>query len=407
MHDPASLRFAVFQPGARLHYALPAVLQRAGMLQRLYTDFANVGPLRHLEKLLPRTLQPASVRRMLGRKVPADIPRSKVREVRTAVVREHAVKLFSNGGADIAAASMLAIARKERFGGANAIYTVLVNEDIETCREAKEGGRSIVHEAMLGPDVGLWLDEERKRFPGRLHGEFSIDRVHAGRDRDRMKYQLADLIIAPSDFVKKAVVELGAEASRVAVVPYGIDESWLESDPRPVHGRVLFVGSVGLRKGSHYLAEAARLLARRSVSCDVRVVGPVDHRILRDPLFFGPNYVGQVPRTKVRDEFLTADVFVLPTLCEGSALVHLEAMACGVPVITTPNCGSVVRDGVDGIIVPVRSATAIADAIERIVTDRNLRETKSRNARARAAEFTLERYGDRLVTALSKLQRPR
>lgn len=57
MHDQASLRFAVLQPGARLHYALPAVLQRAGMLQRLYTDFANGGPLRHLEKVLPRSLQ--------------------------------------------------------------------------------------------------------------------------------------------------------------------------------------------------------------------------------------------------------------------------------------------------------------------------------------------------------------
>ena len=397
------MRFAVLQPGARLHYALPAVLQRAGMLQRLYTDFANVGPLRHLEKFLPRSLQPAPVRRMLGRKVPADIPRSKVREVRADIVRDRVVRLFSNGALNNAA-SMLAVARKERFGGANAIYTVLVNEDIEACREAKEGGRTIVHEAMLGPDVGLWLEEEHKRFPGRLQGTFSVDRVHAGRERDRMKYQLADLIIAPSDFVKRAVVDLGADVSRVAVVPYGIDASWLEADPRPVQGRALFVGSVGLRKGSHYLAEAARLLAQRSVSCDVRVVGPVDHRILRDPLFFGPAYVGQIPRTKVREEFATADVFVLPTLCEGSALVHLEAMACGVPVVTTPNCGSVVRDGVDGIIVPIRSAAAIADAIERIVTDRKLRESMSRNARQRAAEFTLERYGDRLVAALCKLQ---
>lgn len=403
MHDQASLRFAVLQPGARLHYALPAVLQRAGMLQRLYTDFANVGPLRHLEKLLPRSLQPAPVRRMLGRKVPAEIPRSKVREVRTDIVRERVVRLLSNGASN-SAASMLSVARKERFGGANAIYTVLVNEDIEACREAKDGGCTIVHEAMLGPDVGLWLEEEHKRFPGRLHGAFSVDRVHAGRERDRTKYRLADLIIAPSDFVKRAVVDLGADVSRVAVVPYGIDESWRDADPHPVRGRALFVGSVGLRKGSHYLAEATRLLAQRSVSCDVRVVGPVDRRILRDPLFFGPDYVGQIPRTKVREEFATADVFVLPTLCEGSALVHLEAMACGVPVVTTPNCGSVVRDGVDGIVVPIRSATAIADAIERIVTDRKLRESMSRNARERAAEFTLERYGDRLVSALCKLQ---
>ncbi|MBN9246161.1 MAG: glycosyltransferase family 4 protein [Hyphomicrobium sp.] len=404
MHDPTPLRIAVLQPGARLHYALPAVLQRAGMLQRLYTDFCgNTGPLRHLDQLLPHALQPAPVRRLLGRKLPAEIPRAKVREVRTAVIREKAAKIFRINGT-ASATSLLAAARNERFGGANAIYTVLVNEDIETCREAKARGCKIVHEAMLSPDIGLWLDEEHERFPGHRLSERSIERVNAGRARDRTKYEIADLIIAPSEFVKNAVIALGADASRVAVVPYGIDASWLQSKPEPVQGRALFVGNVSLLKGNHYLAEASRLLARRRTGCSVRVVGPVHRRILDDPLFYGPSYVGQIPRSEIRSEFLAADVFVLPTLCEGSALVHLEAMASGVPVITTPNCGSVVRDGIDGIIVPIRSATAVADAIERIVTDRNLRETMSRNARARAAAFTLDQYGDRLVGALSRLQ---
>ena len=45
---------------------------------------------------------------------------------------------------------------------------------------------------------------------------------------------------------------------------------------------------------------------------------------------------------------------MLPTLADSFGLVHLEALACGVPVITTPHCGSVVRDGVEGFIVPIR-----------------------------------------------------
>ena len=404
MLDHTPLRFAVLQPGARLHYALPAVLQRAGMLERLYTDFcASTGPLRHLENLWPRPFQPASVRRMFGRKLPAEIPHAKVREVPAAVMREKAAKIFPKAGTN-SAATLLSVARKERFGGANAIYTVLVNEDIDTCREAKKQGCKIVHEAMIGPDVGLWLNEESKIFPGRGHNGSSIERVNAGRERDRMKYEIADLIIAPSDFVKNAVVALGADPERVAVVPYGIDESWLQTKSEPERGRVLFVGSVSFRKGNHYLAEATRLLARRGLGCDVRVVGPVNRRILNDPLFHGPNYIGQIPRAEVCHEFQAADVFVLPTLCDSFALVHLEAMACGVPVITTPNCGSVVRDGIDGMIVPIRSATAIANAIERIVTDKNLRDAMSRSARERAASFTLKQYGDRLVSALSEVQ---
>jgi glycosyltransferase involved in cell wall biosynthesis len=110
-----------------------------------------------------------------------------------------------------------------------------------------------------------------------------------------------------------------------------------------------------------------------------------------------------VPRSRVIDEFRRADVFVLPTLCDSFALVHLEAMACGVPVITTPNCGSVVRDGVDGFVVPIRDAEAIADTIELLLADRALRERMGQNARARAREFTWERYGERLLGALNRL----
>jgi glycosyltransferase involved in cell wall biosynthesis len=80
-------------------------------------------------------------------------------------------------------------------------------------------------------------------------------------------------------------------------------------------------------------------------------------------------------------------------------------MACGVPVITTPNCGSVVRDGVDGFIVPIRDAAAIADKVELLLTDRDLRERMGRSARERAREFTWARFGERLIGALDPLAR--
>lgn len=95
---------------------------------------------------------------------------------------------------------------------------------------------------------------------------------------------------------------------------------------------------------------------------------------------------------------------MLPSLCEGFGLSHLEALACGVPVITTPNCGSVVRDGVDGLIVPIRDPFALAEAIERILTNPELRMKMSRNARARARDFTWSRYGERMIGAISRLQ---
>jgi glycosyltransferase involved in cell wall biosynthesis len=282
------------------------------------------------------------------------------------------------------------------------VYSALINEDIETMRRLKARGVKIVHECIIGPDVGLWLHEERKLFPG-LEDSEDLSSIEAGRERDRKKYELSDLILVPSDFAASSVTALGASSSRIRHVPYGIDTERFASGAATEPGRVLFVGSVGLRKGSHYLAMASRQLARRKTGMQIRVAGPLRHGSLEHSIFEGPTYLGQVPRSEIRNEFAKADVFALPTLCEGSAVAHLEALACGLPVVTTPNCGSVVRDGVEGFIVPVRDPEALAGRIEQIVTDRALRERMSRNARARAAEFSTERYAERLLAALSGL----
>lgn len=406
MPESNALRFAVLQPGARLHYAVPAILERAGLLERFYTDFcADVGPLRLAKHMWPACLRPALVRRMLGRTLPPNLSATKVRQVRgSAIIACIGRKLGLKTAIASTSEALLKRARAEQFGGANAIYTVIVNDDLDLCEDAKARGYRIVHEAMLNPDIGLHLAEEHQRFPEIPWTIPSLDQIEAGRERDRRKYKVADLILVPSDFVYRSVIALGAAPGKVEIVPYGVDKSWLEAEPHPIPGRVLFVGTVGLLKGSHYLATAARILAQRKVSCDIRVVGPATKYQTRDPLFKGPEYIGQVPRISVQSEFLAADVFVLPTLSDGFALAHLEALACGIPVITTPNCGSVVRDGMDGIIVPIRDPVALANAIERIITNPDLRSRMSLSARARAREHTWERYGERLIRALSKLE---
>ncbi len=166
------------------------------------------------------------------------------------------------------------------------------------------------------------------------------------------------------------------------------------------------MGNVGLLRGNQYLAAASRILNRRRVACEVRVVGPYPPGLIDRPEFRGPTYVGQVPRSGILGEFLCADIFVLPTLCDSFALAHLEALASGLPVITTTNCGSVVRDGVDGFIVPIRDPDVLADRIERLVSDRPLWAWMLRNVRARVGEFNRAQYGERLVGAVTHLQPP-
>lgn len=88
--------------------------------------------------------------------------------------------------------------------------------------------------------------------------------------------------------------------------------------------------------------------------------------------------------------------FVLPSLADSFALVHVEATACGVPVITTPNCGSVGGDCVDAFILPISDASALADRIQQLFQDRLLRGQMKFAACQRAREF----FGDRLLSAL-------
>jgi glycosyltransferase involved in cell wall biosynthesis len=166
---------------------------------------------------------------------------------------------------------------------------------------------------------------------------------------------------------------------------------------------VLFAGTADLRKGIHYFAMAAEKLSNSRKSFDFRVAGNFTARVAQQSLSRRLNFLGRVRRDQIRGEFAAADVFVLPSLAEGSAGVTYEALASGVPVITTRAAGSVVRDGIEGRIIPERDPQALAQAIAEIVEDREKRERMANAARERARDYTWERYGQRLVSTLKNL----
>jgi hypothetical protein len=383
-------RYAVLQPGARLHYAVPALLARAGALAALYTDLhGDHRSLRALGALWPTGRQPAALQRLLARRLPADLPRR--------LVREQVVATLAGRGAP----ALLQRAAREGFSGAEAVYTSFINDDLETVERARDLGLSVIHELIISADAGRILLEERRRFPGVEPPGESAEVVEAGIARDRRKWAVSQRVLVPSAYCRDSCLALGCDPARLQLVPYGIPEHWFDLPVSPEPGRLLSVGRVGLGKGHHYLAEACRLLARRRVPHHCRVAGAwqVDATA---PLFAGPTYLGPVPRSRMAAEVQRADVVVLPTLTDSFALAHLEAMACGVPVVTTSHCGSLVRDGVEGFVVPVRDATALADRLQQLIEDRELRRRLGAAARRRALDHGWSRYGERLLTALQR-----
>jgi glycosyltransferase involved in cell wall biosynthesis len=89
--------------------------------------------------------------------------------------------------------------------------------------------------------------------------------------------------------------------------------------------------------------------------------------------------------------YQAADIFVLPSLAEGLSNALLEAQACGLPSVVTAVGGNtdVVRDGENGLVVTANQSAALADALVRLIEDKNLRESMSKAARERITAFSI------------------
>jgi glycosyltransferase involved in cell wall biosynthesis len=349
------------------------------------------------------------LQRLLARRLPAVIPRDRVRSwIYPSLQQEwfnraHASrrKLARFSFEKRAGGHWLARrAIRDNFGGANALY-VHPCVSTEAVREAKRRGMFVVLEAISHPFNMRVQKAEYDRLG--LRPTEGMDCMEENIAFFREEAALADLVLAASEYVKGGLLELGIAPERIAVVPYGLDAGFFVEKPKPVPGRILFVGTIDAHKGMAYYAMAARELKATGFSGEFRTIGPLSAPdVPSNPVFEGLNYVGQVPRSEVKREFASADVFVFPTLTDGFGMVLLEALFAGLPIVSTPNCGDVVRDGFNGRVVPSRDAAALAAAIREIVGNRELRERMSRNATARKAEFTLEAYQQRLIGAVQE-----
>ena len=167
--------------------------------------------------------------------------------------------------------------------------------------------------------------------------------------------------------------------------------------------RILFVGFIRPEKGIEYLLDAVSLL-KGDVPWELEIVGPREFqeyseklnsisaaRGIRERI----NWMGYIPNgMPLFDRMRAADVFVLPTLSEGTPHVLVEARANGLPCISTTVGGvpSVVTDGYDALLVPPKDARALAGAIERVVSDAELRRALIRNGLTAARMQTLGRF---------------
>jgi starch synthase len=241
--------------------------------------------------------------------------------------------------------------------------------------------------------------ELQPAWKGTLNALADSDAKCALKDQE---LELADTVIVPSTFVKNTL-EMFPGKKKIVVNPFGVPAN--VSAPRALTDRdkplrVLYVGSLTQRKGIAYLFEAIEK-AGKAVTLTIigRKVGQSD---LLDKACLTHRWVSSLPHHEILAEMRQHDVFVFPSLFEGLALVQGEALSQGLPVITTPNSGGadILRDGVDGFIVPIRNSDAITARLLEFYEDRALLKQMSDAARERAIELDWKACKARTVAAV-------
>ena len=207
----------------------------------------------------------------------------------------------------------------------------------------------------------------------------------------------AGAVVANSEGLQQLAQRV-AGAHRVHMAPNGVDLKTYHPEPRLDDGvfRALFVGRLVEQKGARYLLEAAARL-RTEVGRPIEVVlvgaGPEEPVLRRLASALGlagaVRFAGWASRSDMPAHYRNADCFVFPSFEEGMSNAVLEAMASGLPIITTDIYGNrdlFTSEG-QGFLVPTADAASIAAVLRRLVVEPALRRTVGDRARARAAEF--------------------
>jgi glycosyltransferase involved in cell wall biosynthesis len=224
-------------------------------------------------------------------------------------------------------------------------------------------------------------------------------RVSSVLDAENQEHHLATKIVVASSYTKQTLTQQGVLASKIAVNPYGVDTLQFSPAPKPRKNqplRFLYLGNVTALKGIPLLLEAWRSPSMQN--CELWLVGLVsDHERSLIPSLRGLKVLGKCLRKDLPELIKQCDVLVFPSYSDGFGLVLLEALASGLPIITTEATGGpdLIQNGVEGLIIPSGDRDALQSAMTYFVDNPEKLQDMAEAARSCAEKFTWNAYGDR------------
>lgn len=255
-----------------------------------------------------------------------------------------------------------------------------------------------------------------------LHGEASYKKRKRYKKGYENLFQIGDLFLPMSEAEKQSLIGLGCDARKIIIHRMGIDTSKFAFAPhRSAHDgkvRLLTIGRLAEKKGIEYGVRSVAKLLRNHCNIEYKIAGDgplkgelqslIDELNVNDKI----RMVGAKSQEEVIELFKNADLFLAPCVHsrdgdqEGIPVVIMEAMAKGMPVISTYHAGipELVEDGISGFLVPERDVDALAQTLEYLLQHKDLWPTMGRRGRDHIEKhYDIDKQNDRLLQLFKDL----
>ncbi len=232
--------------------------------------------------------------------------------------------------------------------------------------------------------------------------EENLNIKHAKDQNFINSIQYIDQFIAPSEFVKQVLVKhYQILENKITIIPFGVNSKEFKPDKKDNSKiKFIFAGSITERKGVPLLIEAWKEL--NLPNAELILCGRVyknTAKLLKNSEKYNIKTPGHVNILKYLQQ---ADVFVFPSLNEGSAKATYEAMACGLPLITTFNAGSIAENNKEAIIISILDKQALKKAILSFYNNPEKIKTMGQAARAKAIQYPWSKYAQNIINFYGK-----
>ena len=371
--------------GGKFHlFHLAAQLQGRNALSRLLTSYPRSEAVR--SGISPERVKSFPMKEIIfrgGRKLPAPI--------RSRLDFQYLACEFFDGRA------------RAHLTGCD-IFVGLSSFSLRTLRRAKSSGSVTVLERgsshiRFQRDI---LRDEYERF-----GLPSPDAHPKIVEKELAEYDAADWISVPSSFARRTFIDQGVSGEKVVCIPYGVDLSAFRPVPKEDRVfRVIFCGAISVQKGVHYLLEAFSEL--KLPASELLLIGKCQPEM--KPFLKrhegAYNWIGTKPHRELYRYYSQGSVFVMNSIQEGMAMVQLQAMACGLPLVCTTNSGGgdIIDEGREGFVIPIRDVEALKEKLLYLHENPAIANEMGKRAQAKVSRgFSWDDYGDRVMSHYTKM----